>query len=85
MCRKINDREFQVQDDINQVNKLLASELRRSDYLNLQSISALSLAKIAYEMEKLNKERKKYERKIQKSIQKWNHLSYVRNRRMQGY
>lgn len=54
MCRKINDREFQVQDDINQVNKLLASELRRSDYLNLQSISALSLAKIAYEMEKLN-------------------------------
>lgn len=50
MCRKINDREFQVQDDINQVNKLLASELRRSDYLNLQSISALSLAKIAYEM-----------------------------------
>lgn len=54
MCRKINDREFQVQDDINQVNKLLASELRRSDYLNLQNISALSLAKIAYEMEKLN-------------------------------
>ena len=54
MCRKINDREFQVQDDINQVNKLLASELRRSDCLNLQSISALSLAKIAYEMEKLN-------------------------------
>lgn len=54
MCRKINDREFQVQDDINQVNKLLASELRRSDYLNLQSISALSLAKIAYEIEKLN-------------------------------
>ena len=54
MCRKINDREFQVQDDINQVNKLLASELRGSDYLNLQSISALSLAKIAYEMEKLN-------------------------------
>ena len=54
MCRKINDREFQVQDDINQVNKLLASELRRSDYLNLRSISALSLAKIAYEMEKLN-------------------------------
>lgn len=54
MCRKINDREFQVQDDINQVNKLLASELRKSDYLNLQSISALSLAKIAYEMEKLN-------------------------------
>lgn len=54
MCRKINDREFQVQDDINQVNKLLASELRRSDYLNLQSISALSLAKIAYEMEKLS-------------------------------
>lgn len=53
MCRKINDREFQVQDDINQVNKLLASELRRSDYLNFQSISALSLAKIAYEMEKL--------------------------------
>ena len=50
MCRKINDREFQVQDDINQVNKLLASELRRSDYLNLQSISAVSLAKIAYEM-----------------------------------
>ena len=54
MCRKINDREFQVQDDINQVNKLLASELRRSDYLNPQSISALSQAKIAYEMEKLN-------------------------------
>ena len=54
MCRKINDREFQVQDDINQVNKLLASELRRSDCLNLQSISALSLAKIAYEMKKLN-------------------------------
>lgn len=54
MCRKINDREFQVQDDINQVNKLLASELRRSDCLNLQSISALSLAKIASEMEKLN-------------------------------
>lgn len=53
MCRKINDREFQVQDDINQVNKLLASELRRSDYLNFQSISALSFAKIAYEMEKL--------------------------------
>ena len=53
MCRKINDREFQVQDDINQVNKLLASELRRSDCLNLQSISALSFAKIAYEMEKL--------------------------------
>ena len=43
-----------MQDDINQVNKLLASELRRSDCLNLQSISALSLAKIAYEMEKLN-------------------------------
>lgn len=53
MCRKINDREFQVQDDINQVNKLLASELRRSDYLNFQNISALSFAKIAYEMEKL--------------------------------
>lgn len=31
MCRKINDREFQVQDDINQVNKLLASELRRNN------------------------------------------------------
>ena len=30
------------------------SELRRSDYLNFQSISALSFAKIAYEMEKLN-------------------------------
>lgn len=56
MCRKINDREFQVQDDINQVNKLLASELRRSDYLNLQSISALSLAKIAYEKEKKESE-----------------------------
>ncbi|WP_368213523.1 hypothetical protein [Blautia sp. RTP21359st1_E11_RTP21359_211015] len=54
MCRKINDREFQVQDDINQVNKLLASELRREGYLNFNSISALSLAKIAYEMEKLN-------------------------------
>ena len=61
MRRKINDREFQVQDDINQVNKLLASELRRGGYLNFQSISALSLAKIAYEMEKLNatKEEKK--------------------------
>lgn len=56
MCRKINDREFQVQDDINQVNKLLTSELRRSDYLNLQSISALSLAKIAYEKEKKESE-----------------------------
>lgn len=54
MCRKINDREFQVQDDINQINKLLASELRREGYLNFNSISALSLAKIAYEMEKLN-------------------------------
>lgn len=54
MCRKINDREFQVQDDINQVNRLLASELRREGYLNFNSISALSLAKIAYEMEKLN-------------------------------
>lgn len=54
MCRKINDREFQVQDDINQINKLLASELRREGYLNFNSISALSLAKIAYKMEKLN-------------------------------
>lgn len=54
MCRKINDREFQAQDDINQVNRLLASELRREGYLNFNSISALSLAKIAYEMEKLN-------------------------------
>lgn len=64
MCRKINDREFQVQDDINQVNKLLASELRRSDYLNLQSISALSLAKIAYEMEKLNATREEKESEV---------------------
>lgn len=64
MCRKINDREFQVQDDINQVNKLLASELRRSDYLNLQSISALSLAKIAYEMEKLNATKEEKESEV---------------------
>ena len=56
MCRKINDREFQVQDDINLVNKLVTSELRRSDYLNLESISALSLAKIAYEKEKKESE-----------------------------
>ena len=61
MCRKINDREFQVQDDINQVNRLLASELRREGYLNFNSISALSLAKIAYEMEKLNATREEKE------------------------
>ena len=54
MCRKINDREFQVQDDINQVNKLLASELRREGYLNINTIRDMSLSKIAYVMEKLN-------------------------------
>lgn len=31
------------------------------------------------------KKGKNMSEKIQKSIQKWNHLSYVRNRRMQGY
>lgn len=63
MCRKLNEREFQVQDDINQVNRLLSEEIHKDGYLDCANISALSLAKLAYEMEICNKKNTAHKRK----------------------